>query len=189
MKKYIGEKHISIGKKLLFLFAVILAIFGIINGVWYFGYKATYDKLSSKMEPIIDMIDETAVRYTTTVDNYSFVLKMPSYLGEGGFISVSDTEGVVTELDSNNNIVSSNGTIITLFIWPQQFGGYKLGVDFYDEAAELWEQVYINSDLTIALAENLDGQYIQYLEELLSDYATEIQDLIVAAETLWKIDL
>ena len=189
MEKHIGEKHISIGKKLLFLFAVILAIFGIINGVWYFGYKSTYDKLASKMEPTIDMIDETIVRYTTTVDNYSFVLKMPAYLGEGGFLSVGDTEGTVTEVDSNNDIVSSNGTIITLFIWPQRFGGYQLGVDFYDEAAGLWEQVYIDSDLAIASAENIDGQYIQYLEDLLSDYATEIQDLIVAAETLWEIDL
>ena len=189
MKKYIGEKRISVGKKLLYMFAVILAIFGIINGVWYFGYKASYDKLASKMEPTIDMIEETTVRYTTTVDNYSFVLKMPAYLGEGGFLSVSDTEGAVTELDSNNDIVSSNGTVITLFIWPQRFGGYQMGVDFCDEAAGLWEQVYIKSDLTIASAENLDGQYIQYLEELLSDYATEIQDLIVAAETLWEIDL
>ena len=189
MKKYNGEKRISTVKKLLCMFAGILAIFGIINGVWYFGYKATYDKLASKMEPTIDMIDEKTVRYTTTVDNYSFVLKMPAYLGEGGFLSVGDTDGIVTEIDSNNSIVSSNGTVITLFIWPQRFEGYQMGVDFYDEATGLWEQVYIESDLTIASAENLDGQYIQYLEELLSDYATEIQDLIGAAETFWEIDL
>jgi len=189
MKKNNKENHIFTTKKLLILFAFILVIFGVINAIWYYGYKATYDELASKMDQTIDKIDGTTVRYTKAIDNYSFVLKMPAYLGEGGFLSVGDTEGAVTEFDSNNDIVSSNGTYITLYIWPQRFGGYQMGVDFYDEATDLWEQVYINSDLTIASDENLDNQHVKYLEELLSDYAKKIQDLINAAETLWEIDL
>ena len=59
-----------------------------------------------------------------------------------------------------------------------------MGVDFYDEATDLWEQVYIDSALNIVSSENIDSQHIKYLEELLSEYATEIQDLIKAAETL-----
>ena len=189
MKKPTGEKRISAAKKLMILFAIILIIFGVINAVWYFGYKATYDELASKMDQTIDKIDGMTKRYTKIVDNYSFVLKMPAYLGEGGFLSVGDTEGAVTEIDSNNDSVSSNGTYITLYIWPQRFGGYRMGLDFYDEATDLWEQIYINSDLTIVSTENLDNQHVKYLEELLSDYVTEIQQLINAAETLWEIDL
>ena len=189
MKKAHGENRVSTPKKLFILFAVILAIFAVINAIWYFGYKVTYDELASKMDQTIDKIDGMTVRYTKNVDNYSFVLKMPAYLGEGGFLSVGDTEGAVTEFDSNNDIVSSNGTYITLYIWPRYWGEYQIGVDFYDEATDLWEQIYIDSNLTIVSSENLDSQHIKYLEELLSDYATEIQDLIEAAEELWKIDL
>ena len=189
MKKNNKENHISTTKKLLILFAFILVIFGVINAVWYYGYKATYDELASKMDQTIDKIDGTTVRYTKAIDNYSFVLKMPAYLGEGGFLSVGDTEGAVTEFDSNNDIVSSNGTYITLCIWPQYWGEYQIGVDFYDEATDLWEQVYIDSDLNIVSSDNLDSQHIKYLEELLSAHSAEIQDLIEAAEALWEIDL
>ena len=189
MKETSSKQRMSTPKKLIILFAVIMAIFAVINAVWYFGYKATYVELASKMDQTIDRVDGKTVHYTKTVKNYSFNLKMPAYLGKGGFLSVGDAEGAVTEFDSNNNIVSSNGTYITLFIWPQHFGRYQMGVDFYDEATDLWEQVYIDSDLTIVSSENLDSQHIKYLEELLSDYATEIQALIEAAETLWEIDL
>ena len=189
MKDANNKQYISTSKKLVILFAVIMLIFAAINAVWYFGYKATYDELASKMDQTIDRVDGKTVHYTKTVKNYSFNLKMPAYLGKGGFLSVGDIEGAVTEFDSNNNIVSSNGTYITLFIWPQRFGGYQMGVDFYDEATDLWEQVYIDSALNIVSSENIDSQHIKYLKELLSEYATEIQDLIKAAETLWEIEL
>ena len=169
MKKSSNKQPMSTPKKLTILFVVIMAIFAVINAVWYWGYKATYDELASKMDKTIDNIDGTSVRYTKTVDNYSFVLKMPAYLGEGGFLSVGDAEGAVTEYDSNNDIISSNGTYITLYIWPRYWGEYQIGVDFYDEATDLWEQVYINSDLTIVSSENYDNQHIKHLEELLSN--------------------
>lgn len=188
MKKSNENKRISTPKKLLILFAFILAIFGTINAIWYFGYKATYNELASKMDKTIDKFDGTTMRYTKTVDNYSFVLKMPAYLGEGGFLCVGDVEGAVTEYD-NDDIISSNGTATTLYIWPQYWGEYKIGVDFYDEATDLWEQIYIDSSLTMLPSGNLDDQQIKYLEELLSYHSAEIQDLIEAAEALWEIDL
>lgn len=189
MKKVDREKHIPTSKKLLILFAIILAIFAIINAVWYFGYKATYNNLASKMEESVDRIDGKTTHYSKTFEKYNFTLKMPAYLGEGGFLSIGNTEGAVTEYDSNYNAVSSNGIYVTLYIWPQYWGKYKMGVDFYDEAADIWEQIYIDSKLNIVSSENFDKQYITYLEGLISEYSTEIQNLIQAAEKLWGIHL
>lgn len=68
MKKVDREKHIPTSKKLLILFAIILAIFAIINAVWYFGYKATYNNLASKMEESVDRIDGKTTHYSKTFE-------------------------------------------------------------------------------------------------------------------------
>lgn len=184
-----SKKHFSTSKKILIVFAVILIAFAAINGVWYFGYKSTYNQLSQKLDKQIDEIDGTTIHYNKVVDEYIFSLKMPSYLGEGGFLSVGNKEGIVTEMDSKNNVIGSNGLYVSLYIWPQYWGKYKMGVDFYDEAAEIWEQVYIDSDLNIISAETLESKQVEYLQSLISENQEEIQNLIEAAENLWDIEL
>lgn len=183
------EKKISATKKLMILFVAILLIFGAINAAWYFGYKRTYNELANKMDITIDEIDGKTKRYTKTIDNYAFALKMPTYLGEGGFLTVAESEGAVSYLDDKGEVIGSSGLYISLYIWPQRFGGYKIGIDFYDESKEIWEQVIINGSLQLVSAEKFDDDYVDYLNSLILDNKDEIEDLINAAISLWDVQL
>ncbi len=177
-------------KRLAILLGVILLIFGMINGLWFFGYRQNYHNFSLKLEAqYVEGIEEAdMLRYAKTVDGYSVTLKMPNYLGSGGFISVEKEEGYVSQLDENGNIIGDNGLNITLFIWPQYFGKYELGLDFFDEVNSIWEQVAIRPDLSLANAEDMDEAYIAYINELISENQEEIDKLIAIAENTLDVN-
>lgn len=183
------KKNNSTLKKLGTLFALILIIFGLVNVVWFFGYKNIYNEFSKKMDVTYDEIDSSIKRYTKIEGDLSFYLKMPSYLGSGGFLSVGSTQGYTSYVDEDSNVVGSNGMYITLYIWPQMGSGYKVGVDFYDEFADIWEQVYIDGELNLLNTDNYDDLYIEELEELIQQNSEYIRVLINAAEDLWDFQL
>lgn len=190
MKKTdIEDKRISTPQKLLILFVVILAIFAIINAAWYFGYKVAFNDLASKMDTEETVIgQESKISYYKIVENQKCILGMPSYLGTGGQLCVSCKDGYIPQYDANGNIIDDNGVLISLYIWPQFFGGYELGIDFYSELEGIWTQVYIDADLNLTETENLDTLVISESEKLIAEYADEIQNLIDVAKEVWGID-
>lgn len=183
--------RIKIVRRLLILFAVILTIFAVINAVWFFGYKQRYNAIADHLEPtylLDDEEDDEALRYTKEVGDYTISMKMPSYLGSGGFVSIARTSGYEVSLDDEGNIISSNGLLVTLYIWPEYFTGYKIGLDFYDEAGDLWEQVEITADMEISNTDALDDEYIEYISELISEYQDEVDEMIsIAGESIGVI--
>ena len=184
------KKNISTLKKLVILFIVFLAIFGIINIVWYFGYKATYDKLASKMDTEETSIgQESRVSYYKIAGEERCILGMPSYLSYGGQLCVSAEEGYVPQYDADGNIISDNGIYVSLYIWPQFLGAYELGVDFYSEKDHIWEQLYIDSELNLQGTENMDPLLIEKLQKLIDEHSDTINKLIDTAEEVWEIEL
>lgn len=185
------KKALSTPKKLLILFLVILAIFGAVNGVWYFGYKNIYNGFAKEMTLYTDEHDDSGFlsRYGTTVDGYSFTLKMPEYLGFGGFMCISREEGYQPVYDDQGNVISDNGMLISLYIWPQIFGGYKLGLDCYGESdAEITGQFEINADLSLVNAEYMDDEAIAEVEAMFGAHSEEIQHLFDLAKEVWGLD-
>ena len=190
MKETSSKQCMSTPKKLIILFAAIIAIFAVINAVWDFGYKATYDELASKMDVEENTIgQENSVSYYRIVGDQKCILNMPSYLGAGGHLCVSNKDGYIPQFDNDGNIIADNGVLISLYVWPQFFGGYQLGVDLYSEKDEMMMQIYINSDLSLTNTEDLDPWAIDECEKLVTQYADEIKQLIVIAEDTWNIDL
>lgn len=186
MKKAAGKekKKMSIAKKLLILLGIILVIFGTINAVWYWGYMKSYHDISEKLDEVyIDGIEESdMLRYSRTIDGYTVTMKMPEYLSSSGFISVGKTGGYIGELDQEGNLIGGSGLYIELYIWPKYFGEFEMGLDFYDEAAGIWEQVEINADMTLRNTENMDESFVEYIEELILENYDEISKLIAVAE-------
>ena len=93
--------------KLTILACVIVFIFGMVNAVWYFGYKKTYDDYAGNME-INDIGFEDGARYQAIVEDCLCQLKMPSYLGYGGYLTVQNAESASYEMDENGNIVNGD---------------------------------------------------------------------------------
>ena len=61
------------------------------------------------------------LRYTKEVGDYTISLKMPEYLGSGGFVSIAKTSGYVVSLDGKENIIESSEMYITLYIYLNHF--------------------------------------------------------------------
>ena len=187
MSFFKDESRTAIKKRLLILLAIILLIFAIINAVWYFGYQQRYNAIAKNLEAtyLDGDNDDDMLRYTKEVGDYTISLKMPEYLGSGGFVSIAKTSGYVVSLDGKENIIESSEMYITLYIWPKYFSDYKIGLDFYDEANSIWEQVELTSDMELMNTDDLDDAFVEYILQLISDYQNEINKLIgIAAENL-----
>ena len=187
MSFFKDESRTAITKRLLILLAITLLIFAIINAVWYFGYQQRYNAIAKNLEAtyLDGDNDDDMLRYTKEVGDYTISLKMPEYLGSGGFVSIAKTSGYVVSLDGKENIIESSEMYITLYIWPKYFSDYKIGLDFYDEANSIWEQVELTSDMELMNTDDLDDAFVEYILQLISDYQNEINKLIgIAAENL-----
>ena len=187
MSFFKDESRTAITKRLLILLAIILLIFAIINAVWYFGYQQRYNAIAKNLEAtyLDGDNDDDMLRYTKEVGDYTISLKMPEYLCSGGFVSIAKTSGYVVSLDGKENIIESSEMYITLYIWPKYFSDYKIGLDFYDEANSIWEQVELTSDMELMNTDDLDDAFVEYILQLISDYQNEINKLIgIAAENL-----
>lgn len=175
------ENRGAIIKKLLILLAIIMIIFATINGIWYFGYRQRYNAIEKNLEVSYlfgEDDDKDMLRYTKEVDDYTISMKLPEYLGSGGFISIAKTSGYEATLDDEGNIVESSEMYVTLYIWPKYFSDYKIGLDFYDEVNSIWEQVELTSDMEIMNADTLDDAYIENISNLIMENKDEINDLI-----------
>lgn len=184
MSLFKDESRTSIIKRLLALFIIILLIFAIINAVWYFGYQKRYNTMAGNLETtyLFNQNDDDMLRYTKEVGDYIISLKMPEYLGSGGFVSISKTSGYSVSLDDDGDIIDASEMYITLYIWPKYFSGYKIGLDFYDEANSIWEQVELTTDMEPMDTDALDDAYIDYISQLISEHQGEINELIGIAD-------
>lgn len=170
---------------------IIMLVFAIINAVWYFGYQQRYNAIAKNLEATYfdGDNDDDMLRYTKEVGDYTISLKMPEYLGSGGFVSIAKTSGYVVSLDGKENIIESSEMYITLYIWPKYFSDYKIGLDFYDEANSIWEQVELTSDMELMNTDDLDDAFVEYILQLISDYQNEINKLIDIAEENLDIEI
>lgn len=191
MSLFKDESRTAIIKRLLILLAIILAIFALINAVWYWGYQQRYNAIAKNLEATYlgGENDDDMLRYTKEVGDYTISLKMPQYLGSGGFVSIARTSGYVVSLDNEGNIADSSDMYITLYIWPKYFSDYKLGLDFYDEANSVWEQVELTSDMELMNTDDLDDAFVEYILQLISDHQNEINKLIGIAEENLDIEI
>ena len=191
MSFFKDESRTAITKRLLILLAIILLIFAIITAVWYFGYQQRYNAIAKNLEAtyLDGDNDDDMLRYTKEVGDYTISLKMPEYLGSGGFVSIAKTSGYVVSLDGKENIIESSEMYITLYIWPKYFSDYKIGLDFYDEANSIWEQVELTSDMELMNTDDLDDAFVEYILQLISDYQNEINKLIGIAEENLDIEI
>ena len=191
MSFFKDESRTAITKRLLILLAIILLVFAIINAVWCFGYQQRYNAIAKNLEAtyLDGDKDDDMLRYTKEVGDYTISLKMPEYLGSGGFVSIAKTSGYVVSLDGKENIIESSEMYITLYIWPKYFSDYKIGLDFYDEANSIWEQVELTSDMELMNTDDLDDAFVEYILQLISDYQNEINKLIGIAEENLDIEI
>jgi hypothetical protein len=174
------EKHPAL-RKLLILAIVIVCVFAAINLVWYIGVKTSYDHIAARLEKVTD--EETrGTRYQKEVDGYTCGLSMTGYLFNSGFFSIDKSDGYTAEIDDDGNVISDNGVSVSLFIWPQTFGGYEYGVMIYSEKENLHEQIYIDSKGNYLSQDEGNVEVNEYLSSLINKYHDEIAPMLDLAD-------
>lgn len=151
-------------QKILRSILCILAVFIMINIVWYIWRMEKYGAYSKGMNrtvfatwivPRYGCIDE---------DKYDYGVKYPSYLSLTGNMSVglpATDENPFTDF---------------LVIWPKPFGGYEYGISFtYNDTGY---QIYINEDGSAV--DPRDSETVSLVQ-------TIIQDLLERANEKWDL--
>lgn len=180
----------QIVKKIGIVFGIIIAIFLIINLIWFFGIKIRYMNLTKGMDKVVQTEEEKEEginnrSYEKVEDGYRYLVKGTSYLGDSGFACVSNEEGLVFETDKNGNVKSDNGTNISLFIWPKIFAGYTYGIDV--ENVDEWYQIDVDKDGHYIVDEDVDPEHQEKLKEVLEENQEEIDKLFDLADKMWDI--
>lgn len=181
----------SIAFRLCIVLLAVLLLFGGFHFTWKLGYMKQYERIAEKLDVIyLDEDgepkaehDESMKRYSKVFGDYIVSLKMPAYLGFGGFISVGDKDGYTGELDADGNIIGGSGLDVALYVWPKLFGGYDLGIEFNDPYNDIWEQVMVNRDLSLQDTEDMDDEYVEYIDKMIQDNRAEIENMFKVAET------
>ena len=112
-------------------------------------------------------------------------MKGASYLSHSGFLCVSDEEGLVFEQDKDGNVISDNGTAVSLYIWPKMFFGYTYGIDISN--GDEWYQIEVDKDGQYIVDEDVDPENQEKRKELLEENREEIKKLLDLADKMWDI--
>lgn len=177
------KKHPVFGK-LIIVLIVIAFVFTVINLVWFLGVKYEYIQQTENMDKVWDNIAEE-YRYKKETEGYTCILKMPSYLSNNGFMSIS-SESHEIEYDENGNYVEDDQMAITLHIWAESFGGFKYGVSIYNLSNRF--QIYINADGTYIPSEDGNVELDARNAALIEEYKDEISGLLGIANEVWNLD-
>ena len=174
------SKHSAL-KKLIILAIVVIFTFVAIHSIWFFGYKIVYKNAADKMEQQYDDLTQT-YEYSKTIDGYVCKLKMPSYLGTGGFLTVGDKDAHMVVFDEAGNVVEEDELSVTLHIWPKFFGKVKYGISFRTNST--LTQVYVDSNGNYIRSEN-NEENLEKNEALIQQYKSEIKKMFEIAKQVW----
>ena len=186
------EKKRSSRKGAIVTLSVLVAIFLIWTGVWYFGYAVHYDRLAKPLEEVSDQAAAmTTAGHTHEIGEHRIVLKHPGLLGEGGFIHVGDKEGMVIFLDEEYTQIGQNKEVwIDLFFYPEFGGGYRYALIIDDGEKSWWTwltpELTYNYDLYDAAIRPTEE--IEIIEQLLVDHRNEIMSLFDTVKNVWGIE-
>lgn len=177
-------------KRIGIVFGVIIAIFLIINLVWFLGVKTRYMQLEKKLDKVVQTEEEKEEgikkdSYEKTENGYKYQVKGTGYLGNSGFALVSDEEGLVLETDEKGNVISDNGTHVALYIWPKMFSGYTYGIDISN--ADDWYQIEVDKDGQCLVDEDRDPEQQEKRKKVLEENREEINKLFELADKMWNI--
>lgn len=177
-------------KKTLIVFGAVVAIFAIINILWFFGYRLQYNKIAARLdasEYAEDAEAKTRTVYSKVVDEYIIRMTFPSYLQKGGKITIAkNTESSSDGLTQGNDEQYS----ISFYYWPKPFGKERLGVSFWgtDDIENDWHQIYVYPDLSPVFREDYREEEIQLCNELINNYKDEIERMKAILEDTIGVD-
>ncbi len=177
-------KNMSALKKLTILAVVIFSIFAGINLFWIYTKALPYQEYISTFD-----IDPNSFQtlYTKEIGLYRYRIRKPSYLGYNDFLSVCSTKPYIVETDSDGNAIKSSGLYVTLYIWPNAFGGYKYGLFFEDDAQDIFEQAYIDENMNYLPRETYTTEVNERIEKLMAQKHDEISGMMQGAKNTWGL--
>lgn len=185
-----GKRSSSAIKKTLIVFGAAVAIFAVINILWYFGYRLQYNKIAARLdasEYTEDEVSKPRTVYSKAVEEYIVRMTFPSYLQEGGKITIAKN----TDLSSDSQADGAEKHYsLCLYYWPKPFGKERLGVSFWgtDDIENDWYQIYVYPDLSPVIREDYREEEIQLCNELINNYKDEIERMKAILEDTIGVD-
>ena len=164
------------------MLAVILMFFGCYNLVWFVTKYHPYHEFCNDMQSI--KVEEIS-KYYIKDDKYTYIVKMPAYLGfGGGFLNVSYSESpkIVLNEDGKKELLVDNANI-TLFAWPNFTKETEYGVMIVE--GQTMTQLYINENLDYVPFDYETIAEISEHEQIIMNHYQQISELMNAMKKMW----
>ncbi len=182
----------SVKKKLIICAVTIFGTLALINILWFSLVWRQYNGYKEKMGQNMKTSEEgMGTKYIVENDKYAIALKCPSYLKftGGGYIRVNDIEPYAITYDDEGNETSNRETDVTLYIWPELFGKYTMGVQFTYDNGDKMCFVNIDNDLNILTDNEMDKTYNEEMEEMMQDNYDRIEEMYEFAVEILELDI
>ena len=165
---------------------VAVVVFIALSLFWYLSYERYYKSIEKNVAmQQVDYGDEEKLpgtRYDGVVNGCTCVVKEPSFLCYGGFVSIQADENLVVIIDEEGNPIGSEGMTFSLFLWPKKFGRYKYGFSIRDwDTSEL---IIVDAEGNYIENEELDDEENERLRQFAEQYKDELLPLLETAKIL-----
>lgn len=185
-----GKRSSSAIKKTLIVFGAAVAIFAIINVLWFFGYRIQYNKIAARLdasEYTEDAVSKPRTVYSKTVEEYIVRMTFPSYLQEGGKVTLAKNPDHSSDSPADG---AEEHYSLCFYYWPKPFGKERLGISFWgnEDVEDDWYQVYVYPDLSLVIREDYTEEEIVFLNELIESNRAEIERMKAIFEDTIGVD-
>lgn len=155
--------------------AVLLLLFTVLTGIWYFSYGKYYYRLTDVMQrPATDDWIATSSDYTLEKDGYRFDVNLPIILSNSGFVRVMGDDALV------------------LFLYPESGGSYRFWFFLTDQNGQSYS-VHLKSDMTPDFENHpfpvQSDWEKQHISEVLREQQDAVSAMLNAVQELWGLDL
>lgn len=193
MEKERTEKKIwqHVVRKLVVILIVVLMIFSLATGVWYFGYRIKFDEAAKGLTVATNSVGDK--RWIGTIDSYQITVAKPTGLlktwieiaepiqGEL-YMPIYDEYGNVIMDEAGNIMFESGPLIVSLFVWPQLFDDCDFGVFFEGGPDNVQIQLMIDEELNILDADMFNEDEIEFFENLIEEKEDVIREQLDIAK-------
>lgn len=163
---------VVIATRLTVFLCVILTVYGLINGIWYFGYKRKFDTIASEMEQVYENPEHTWHKnqplYQKTIGEYTIRLRMPNYLLDNGNFGIDKTVDLTGQTEPGANKIG-------LYIPPKFFGKYDLSITVINDQKDIFVTLGVDENFKYLPPEWMTEEEIAMHQALIDENKEEAQ--------------
>lgn len=131
--------------------------------------------------------DDGMISYESVYEDYYVFVKPAVALSyNSGFLRISLNKGQSIIVDENGNETYEDKVNISLYIWPEVWSKYQMGIFIMDK--QDMYQVYVDKNFSMQFDKDDDPEYYERVKGYFDEYKEEMLEMKRVAEEVFEFE-